>query len=102
MPAALKVVGDTFDGLVKLALDGASCGRKVYWDWLLPRWVVGMSVARNEPIHTSQEALNALNAGLLPIEIAVGRSREEAVHAGGIGAEAGDHVVGRDNVSEAL
>ena len=38
--------------------------------------------------------MNAFDAGILPVEIAVGRRGEQAVEARGVGAVARDHLVG--------
>ena len=61
-----------------------------------------MRVARDEAIEAAQEALNAGDAVFLPIEIAIGRGREERIKARGVGPELRDHVVGRNHVAEIL
>ena len=52
-----------------------------------------------EAIDAAEEAADAGDAFFLPLEVAVGRRGEERVHARGVGAVAGDHVVGRDDVA---
>jgi hypothetical protein len=46
-----------------------------------------------------EEAADAGDAVFLPVEVAVRRRGEERVHARGIRAVAGDHLVGRDDVA---
>ena len=46
--------------------------------------------------------MDARYAGILPVEVAVGRRGEEAVKARGIGAIARDHFVRADDISQAL
>ena len=59
-------------------------------------------IAHHEPIHAPQESLNAFHARILPVEIAVGRRGEQAVQARRVGAVARDHLIGRDDVAQAL
>ncbi len=79
MPAALEVVGDTLDRLMKLALDGASVPARQFCSnraTLPGRIIAESSIFRHEPIHAPEEALNAFDARILPIQIAVGRRGE--------------------------
>ena len=46
--------------------------------------------------------MNAFNASILPIEVAVGRSGKQAIETRGIGAVTGDHFVRTDDVAQAL
>ena len=64
--------------------------------------MIWLRIAHNEPVHASQESLNAFNPRILPVEIAIGRRGEQAVQARGVGAVARDHLVGRDHVAQAL
>ena len=102
MPAALEIVGDALYGLVKLALETA---RRV-GEGLRLRFARGgllrFRVLLDEAVDAAQKSLNAFDAGILPVEVAVGWGGEEAVKAGGVGAVAGDHFIGTDDVAEAL
>ena len=85
----------------KGSFDSAPCGRSAQDDptgGFVARWYVAGYVA----VDAGEEAADAFDAGVLPVEIAVGRRGEERVHAGGVGAVFRDHVVGRDDVAEAL
>src|SRR5215469_461861 len=60
------------------------------------------AISHEKPVYAAQESLNAFNAGVLPVEIAVGRSGEQAIQACGIGTVTRDHLVGRDYVAQIL
>src|ERR1700691_5613994 len=93
MPASLEVVADTLYGLVKLALKTPRrAGHR--------RRQRSVPILLEESVHPSQETLNAFNAGILPIEIAVGRSGEQAVEARSVGAVARHHFVRADDVAQ--
>src|ERR1022692_660988 len=100
MPASLKVVGHALDGLVKLALN-ATCGRiQLRGKRFSPVWVFWLCIVLHEAKHSAQESLDAFYAGILPVQVTVGGSGEQAVETGGVGAVAGDHVVRADYVAE--
>ena len=61
-----------------------------------------LCIAHNEAIHAPQKSLNAFDARILPVEIAIGRRGEQAVQARRIGAVARDHLVRRDHVAQTL
>src|SRR5260370_9045357 len=59
-------------------------------------------MADDKAVYPAQEAMYAFQPGFLPVKIAVRRRSEERIYAGGIGAVAGHHVVGRNHVALAL
>ena len=93
VPAALQVVGHTLDGLVKLALDLArAAGER---DVAVRRFLqTAAEFLTNEAVDPAQESVDAFDAGILPVQVAVRRRGEQAVQARGIGAVARDHFVG--------
>ena len=62
----------------------------------------GFAVTHAQAVDPAQEAADPGDSVLLPVQVAVGRRGKERVHAGGVGAIAGDHVVGRDHVALGL
>jgi hypothetical protein len=102
VPAPLEVVADTLYGLVQLALDGARRRRQLGGNRLAPVGMFRLRIAYEEAVHAPQKSLNAFDAGVLPVEVTVGRGGEQAVEAGGIGAVARDHLIGRHNVAQVL
>src|SRR5438552_8711162 len=93
MPASLEVVADAFDGLVQLALDGTCCGRQLRGYRSAPIRMTGLRVAHDTTIDPPEESLDALDAGVLPIEVAFRGSREQHVETCADGAVAGDHFI---------
>src|SRR5205823_2499654 len=61
-----------------------------------------MRVSNYEPVHTSEETLNAFNAGILPIKITVWGRGKQAVKARCVSAITSHHLVGTDYVTQAL
>src|SRR5208282_6561293 len=103
VPAALKVVADALDGLVEFALDLTRLRREGCCGWRLglrPRSRRGISC--HETIDSAQESLDAFDAGVLPVEVAIGRSGEEAVEACGVRAITRNHFIRTDHVAQAL
>src|SRR2546428_8204943 len=102
MPAALEVFRNLSDGLVQLAQHLLRLRREIVPG--IFRRVASMDDrgVHNEPVHSPEKALNAFNSGVLPVEIAVGRCRKQAVETRGISAKAGHHLVGRDYVAQTL
>src|SRR5246127_5458353 len=93
MPAALELVGDALDGLMELALNLARFRRQLLCYGLPPFRSVGPCIAHHVAVDAAEEALDALDASVLPVEVAIGRRGEEAVEAGGLGAATGDHFL---------
>src|SRR5690348_16499451 len=62
----------------------------------------GFSSLGNEAVNLAHKATNPFNSGILPVEVSVRRSSEEAIETGGISAVACHHVVRRDDVAETL
>src|ERR1700688_2059373 len=89
VPAALEVVADALDGLVKFALDRACLWRERSCEQRLCGGVCGAwGISHHKAVDAAEEPLDAFDAGILPVEIAVGRSGEEAIETRGIGAVA--------------
>src|SRR3990167_7226320 len=61
-----------------------------------------IQVSEDEAPDAVQEAARALDAVLVPVEILLGRRREEREEARGVGAERPDQVVGIDHVALGL
>src|SRR6185437_3293382 len=59
-------------------------------------------MAHDKSVYASQEALDAFDAGILPVEIAIRWGRKQAIEARGIGSIAGDHLVRADYGTQAL
>src|ERR1700722_17569463 len=102
MPAPLKIVGYALDSLVKLSLKASRRVVQLRRYWLVPVRAFRICMVLNKAVHTPEESLNAFDAGILPIKIAIGRGGEEAVKTRGVGAVAGDHFVGADDVAQAF
>src|SRR5580765_928320 len=64
--------------------------------------MIWTGVAHEETIHTPEESLDAFDAGILPIEIAVRWRGKQAIQACRICSVARDHLVGRADVSQVL
>src|SRR5215471_18812454 len=98
MPASLEIVEDALDGLVQLALDGTRLGREGGAGY---RFALStdVGITHNKAVGSAEEAMYTLDAILLPIELAVRRGGKERIDPGGVGAEAGHHVVRRDHVA---
>ncbi len=91
------------DGLVQLAQTALSRAESVDAAAGLPGLASnsGFTAAHghHEAVDAAEEAADARDAVFLPVEVAIGRRGKERVHARGIRAVAGDHVVGRDHVA---
>ena len=79
------------------SFDSAPCGRFAQDDG-----VCTICIPRHEAIHARQEAADAFQSRVLPIQIAIGRRGEQRVHARSVGAVLRHHVVGRHHVAEIL
>ena len=55
-----------------------------------------------ECVNATNETANAFDPGILPVQIAIGRSSKQGVHAHCVGTVARHHLVGRDSVAQAL
>ena len=104
VPASAEVFSNAADGLVELALHFAGSGwqrsrligrkrpvdralrRRFTPDNTLAALCARRHIARDVAIDARQKAADAFDAGVLPVEIAIGRRGEERVHARGIGA----------------
>ena len=104
VPTALEIVADALDGLVELALNWRADRRERHRRQRLYRLRSRRCRAFlvTQTVDLAQKSLNACDARILPVEIAVGRRGEQAVKARGIGAVAGDHFVRADHIAQAL
>src|SRR5437899_9731529 len=59
-------------------------------------------ISDEEAIDASEKSLDAFNAGILPVEIAIRGRSEEAVQACCVGSVARDHLVGRNDIAQVL
>ena len=64
--------------------------------------MTGLRVAHDKTIDPPEESLDALDAGVLPIEVAVRGSGEQHVETCAVGAVAGDHFIRRNHIPAAL
>src|ERR1700683_1315974 len=105
VPAALKIVANALDGLVKFALDLACRWRKGRCRRQRRRTRSrggARGISYYEAVHAAQESLDALDAGVLPVHVAVGRDGEQDVQARGIGAAPRAHFIRRYHIPAAL
>ena len=93
MPASLEVVAHTFDGLMKLALKPPGRVGQVGVHGLMPLRVLRARVPLHKVVDPLQETADAFDSLILPVEFAVGRGREQCVHAGAVGAISSDHFI---------
>src|SRR3954465_8132740 len=102
VPASLEAVANALNRLVKLALKAARRIAQTLGYWGVPLGILRVRIRFHVPVNLAQETINAGNPLVLPIEFAVGRRREQGVHAGGGAAVALDHFVRRHNVAKTL
>ena len=67
-----------------------------------PCAAVAAGVARDEAVDAAEEAVHALDAGVLPVHVFLGRRGEQDEEARGVGAVALGGVVGADHVALGL
>ena len=102
MPAALKVIAYALDGLVEFALNLPCLWRERRAGQVSANAFLARTFRSDKTINPAQESLNAFDARILPVEIAVRWSGEQAVEARGVGAIASHHFVRTDDVAETL
>ncbi len=59
-------------------------------------------VLGDEAVEAREETVDALHSLVLPVEVAIRRGGKQRVETRGIGAVAGHHVIGRDDVAQRL